>query len=505
METSAIQNGAVSESVYMIPPSKVPPQPSEAKPLCLRMNFPMWKAVLLTYCGSSTTSCSSEICEFAERCVDHFDDIIKTEESASKEGDTPWDIALNIENAERNEQLHMYWLDAMDTGRFASMEFVRQQSLLGMTWILRTQKRLDVAINKIESAIKQKERELKDTQDATLESLSTSIDRTQRELDTNTNSKLPDTLSNIDSAIRRRIGTKTLMQESLSRSVRCNMQKEVFSVLEATRSRNVCGLCSRWCEVSDDVSLEELRAQIAESTMSDGVTSVPSVKYTYPLPQKQAVESPAVPCSFDLEEPWSLKGLKTSSRLSPARYCHYDDDVLKSEYVYFCPPEYSRVARVELTGHEIEGRLMSRHAVYKIQVTSEDGNTWEIRHRYSDFDELKEDLCDTYGARLCAADVFPEKKYFGNLDTSVLRERQRGLEAWMNQILRETKFDDNIREFLLAGKGSSGSTEGSCNCMTPFTVDILNAKRRESQCVPVCGLRQHGFLFQEGSGKCIHK
>jgi len=53
VDVSAIKDGSVSDSVYMLLPSKDPPQPSEAKPMCLRMNYPMWKAVLLTYVYSA--------------------------------------------------------------------------------------------------------------------------------------------------------------------------------------------------------------------------------------------------------------------------------------------------------------------------------------------------------------------------------------------------------------------------------------------------------------------
>ena len=52
----------------------------------------------------------------------------------------------------------------------------------------------------------------------------------------------------------------------------------------------------------------------------------------------------------------------------------------------------------------------------------------------------------------------------------------------MHRILQvTTKFDDDIREFLDAGKGVKDSTKGTCNCMTPFTVDFLNAKRPDNE------------------------
>ena len=148
-----------------------------------------------------------------------------------------------------------------------------------------------------------------------------------------------------------------------------------------------------------------------------------------------------------------MRGLKTSSQ-PPKRYCQDNGDVLNSEYVYFCPNEYSRVSSVAFSGWEIEGRLNSQHAVYKIQPVDGDGETWTVRHRYSEFYELKESLCEKYGNARCAADMFPQKKWVGNLKVEFLRQRMNGLKNWMRQILKEMpKFDDDLREFLDAGKG----------------------------------------------------
>lgn len=458
------------------------------------------------YCTSSLSTCSEEICEFAERCVDRFKDIeteSNTKTTTLTEEGKPWDVSLDIQDVERFEQLNVYWLDAMDQGQHASMEFVRQQLLLGSTWILRVHNRLDFAIEAIEKDITAKENQLKVVQKRKLEALSASIQNTEGRLDSISKKDLPRLLESVNQMVRTRISTKTLMQNSLAQSLRCNMQKEVFSFLETSNSRRgMCGLCSRWCEVSDDISIEDIRAQIRESTMVRR-TQVPlETEYTYPKPQKQRVEFPAVPCSFDVKEPWTLSGLKTTTP-SP-RYCIPNADVLKSEYVYFCPPEHSRVVSVELTGYEIEGHMLSKHAVFNIEVNSEDGNSWRVEHRYSDFESLRQSICDKYGQRVCAQIVFPEKKYFGNLNTEFLRDRQQGLETWLNRIIGRNVYDDDIREFLNAGVGS-GSTNGSCSCMTPFTVDVLNARRKESHCVPICGLRSEGFLFQHGSGKCLHK
>lgn len=218
------------------------------------------------------------------------------------------------------------------------------------------------------------------------------------------------------------------------------------------------------------------------------------------------MEFPAVSCTFDATSgPWTLKGLKTSSG-PPGRYCQDNGDVLNSEYVYFCPNEYSGVSSVAFKGWEIEGRLNSQYAVYKIHPVDNDGETWTVRHRYSEFYALKEALCERYGKTRCADDIFPKKKWVGNLKVEFLRQRENALKNWMHRILQvTTKFDDDIREFLDACKGVKDSTKGTCNCMTPFTVDFLNAKRPDNECVPICGRRQDGFLFEFGSGKCLHK
>ena len=83
------------------------------------------------------------------------------------------------------------------------------------------------------------------------------------------------------------------------------MTETLTETLQAARSKmSVCGLCSRWCEVSDDVSLEELRERL--ETRVEAEYAKPPVTYTYPLPRKHAVEFPAVRCRFTLSLSLSL-------------------------------------------------------------------------------------------------------------------------------------------------------------------------------------------------------
>uniref|UniRef100_A0A7S1FA64 PX domain-containing protein n=1 Tax=Noctiluca scintillans TaxID=2966 RepID=A0A7S1FA64_NOCSC len=76
------------------------------------------------------------------------------------------------------------------------------------------------------------------------------------------------------------------------------------------------------------------------------------------------------------------------------------------------------------------------HTIYTIKVTSPDGDTWTIQKRYSEIRELHDQLRLRHGANL---EAFPGKRLFGNQDPAFVKERQTGLQRYLDGVLRLEK------------------------------------------------------------------
>merc|ERR1719343_943478 len=71
--------------------------------------------------------------------------------------------------------------------------------------------------------------------------------------------------------------------------------------------------------------------------------------------------------------------------------------------------------------------------VYSIKVTSPDGETWNIRKRYSEVRLLHDQLRLRHGDALPA---IPGKRLFGNQDPAFIAARQGGLQQYVEGVLQ---------------------------------------------------------------------
>ena len=99
--------------------------------------------------------------------------------------------------------------------------------------------------------------------------------------------------------------------------------------------------------------------------------------------------------------------------------------------------------RVQFVAHLIQ----ADYTEYHIKVTSTNGESWLIRRRYSEFRELHDHLRLKYGEQL---PPIPGKRLWGNQDPAFVKERQDGLQRYMDGVLQldpecRTKF---LRRFL---------------------------------------------------------
>lgn len=77
--------------------------------------------------------------------------------------------------------------------------------------------------------------------------------------------------------------------------------------------------------------------------------------------------------------------------------------------------------------------VKDQYTEYHIQVTDHIREAWTLKKRYREFRELHEHLKLKYPNRLPA---IPGKKLFGNRDHNFIRQRQKGLQVYMDAVLK---------------------------------------------------------------------
>jgi len=103
--------------------------------------------------------------------------------------------------------------------------------------------------------------------------------------------------------------------------------------------------------------------------------------------------------------------------------------------------------KVSFTKVEVRGG----HAEYDIQV-SDSEQTWTLTARYSRLDDLHAELKAANKNK--ELPKFPGKKLFGNNDPAFLSQRQKGLEHYVQTLLKSTnQYDIRILvQYLMSGK-----------------------------------------------------
>lgn len=86
----------------------------------------------------------------------------------------------------------------------------------------------------------------------------------------------------------------------------------------------------------------------------------------------------------------------------------------------------------------------STYGTYVIQVSLHAGPKWSVEKRYHEFRALRRELCIVYSY---LSDIpFPKKHWFFNLSEDVLKERQKGLNTFLNAMVG---LDPQPRELVL--------------------------------------------------------
>ena len=99
------------------------------------------------------------------------------------------------------------------------------------------------------------------------------------------------------------------------------------------------------------------------------------------------------------------------------------------------------------------------YIVYALQLMAYDGehlrDTWTVFRRYSEFDRLARSLNQELRKTGAQTPTLPPKRIFGSMNDIFLKQRMKGLESWIQQILamfgEKASFFENLRSFLTKG------------------------------------------------------
>ena len=122
------------------------------------------------------------------------------------------------------------------------------------------------------------------------------------------------------------------------------------------------------------------------------------------------------------------------------------------------------------------------------------GDSWLIRRRYREFRELHDHL------KLKYPDILPQipgKRLWGNSDPDFVKERQEGLQRYMDNLLDmepecSTKFFRLFLEIRDAPKDSRRPSDGSSHRSTPITAPTLHINHP-----PTPTIQDKKLIFQE--------
>eukprot|EP00111_Clytia_hemisphaerica_P006790 TCONS_00019618-protein len=135
----------------------------------------------------------------------------------------------------------------------------------------------------------------------------------------------------------------------------------------------------------------------------------------------------------------------------------------------------------------------------KVQRGSNPDNSWEVMHRYNDFAALNTLLT----ANLVGIEVpFPPKKAFGNMDSAFLQERRFGLQTFMDLVLSNSLFSQNIavKRFLDPGNYSDNIDQMAQQQAAMFFRSEPNWELQENMKEIGWRVRKHYFSIKSKDG-----
>ena len=111
------------------------------------------------------------------------------------------------------------------------------------------------------------------------------------------------------------------------------------------------------------------------------------------------------------------------------------------------------LASIRETGHRTEADG-SGYTVYFVCVDAEDGRTWQLERRFSEFVDLREALIDT-GCAVVQDLAFPSRKLWGSSSRDTVLERTRTLGSWLARVVEiYGRSSAALGTFLLPPHGS---------------------------------------------------
>jgi len=106
---------------------------------------------------------------------------------------------------------------------------------------------------------------------------------------------------------------------------------------------------------------------------------------------------------------------------------------------------------VKFTGSEQKDNYIE----YKIMVKEGANEIWQLQARYRRLRQIYKDLKDQFGKPNLPD--FPPKKYINNKSPSFVAQRQKGLENFFNNVLKQFSLEEltSLKDFLYEGKKSN--------------------------------------------------
>jgi hypothetical protein len=96
------------------------------------------------------------------------------------------------------------------------------------------------------------------------------------------------------------------------------------------------------------------------------------------------------------------------------------------------------------------GLQKKSYTTFRVLMKSSSGDLVGVRHRYSEFETLRENLRDRYLPLGIFVPMLPAKKLMNNTDSEFIKERMQGLTLFCEGIVENPflRHDQNFRDFM---------------------------------------------------------
>eukprot|EP01138_Halocafeteria_seosinensis_P016203 gb/GECG01016533.1/.p1 GENE.gb/GECG01016533.1/~~gb/GECG01016533.1/.p1 ORF type:complete len:307 (+),score=52.48 gb/GECG01016533.1/:1-921(+) len=151
--------------------------------------------------------------------------------------------------------------------------------------------------------------------------------------------------------------------------------------------------------------------------------------------------------------------------------------------------------QMQISLQESPGNNERPYDLYDVTVTTEDGKSWTIQKRYSEFHELKLEL-DQIVPHL--SDLFPPKRLIGNRTPENIRDRVQMIPQYFNEainhasehILENAQFQEF---FQLGGTGENNTEHTTATSEEPTRNEVAEAGAQSTFPKPVSDAENNDY------------